>query len=340
MQRSLSAFAFAGVCSVLALCAHAQEPSALRDAPLEPREVRAWLMRIHAAANHHNFQGTFVVSAGGAVSSARIAHYCDGRNQFQRVESLDGEMRRVFRHNNTVHTLWPKNKVALVEQRELMGTFPALLQSGDDRIVEYYDVRALGNDRVAGHEVQVLQVRSRDAHRFGYRLWAERNSGLLLRAEVLGERDEVLESSAFSNVAIGTRAQPENVLQPMLRLDGYRVLRPALTRSRLEDEGWSLRPPVVGFRQVSCVKRPLDRGTETEASGAPEVLQSIYSDGLTYVSVFIEPFNATRHLRPLLTSMGATQTMSRRQGDWWVTVVGDVPVATLKMFVGALERKK
>jgi sigma-E factor negative regulatory protein RseB len=340
MRRSLSALAFAGACSVLSICVHAQEAPASGNARLEPSAVRAWLMRIHAAANHHNFQGTFVVSAGGLVSSARIAHYCDGRNQFERVESLDGEMRRVFRHNNTVHTLWPKNKLALVEQRELMSTFPALLQGGDDRIVEYYDVRALGNDRVAGHEVQVLQVRSKDPHRFGYRLWAERNSGLLLRAEVLGERDDVIESSAFSDVVIGIKAQPENVLQPMLRLDGYRVLRPTLTRTRLEDEGWSLRPPVAGFRQVSCVKRPLDRGTEPDRTGAPEVVQSIYSDGLTYVSVFIEPFNATRHVRPLLTSLGATQTMTRRQGDWWVTVVGDVPAATLKMFVGALERKK
>jgi sigma-E factor negative regulatory protein RseB len=340
IHRSLTALALAGACSVFALCAHAQPPPTSQETLLEPREVRAWLMRIHAAANHHNFQGTFVVSAGGSVSSARIAHYCDGRNQFERVESLDGETRRVYRHNNTVHTLWPKNKLALVEQRELMSTFPALLQGGDDRIVEFYDVRSLGNDRVAGHEVQVLQVRSKDPHRFGYRLWAERNSGLLLRAEVIGERDAVIESSAFSDVVIGVKPQPENVLQPMLRLDGYRVLRPALTRTRLDDEGWSLRPPVAGFRQVSCVKRPLDRGTEADRSGGPEVLQSIYSDGLTYVSVFIEPFNAARHVRPLLTSIGATQTMTRRQGDWWVTVVGDVPVATLKMFVGALERKK
>jgi sigma-E factor negative regulatory protein RseB len=30
----------------------------------------------------------------------------------------------------------------------------------------------------------------------------------------------------------------------------------------------------------------------------------------------------------------------RRQGDWWVTVVGDVPTATLRHFANALERRK
>ncbi|MDQ6680005.1 MAG: hypothetical protein M3Y67_03450 [Pseudomonadota bacterium] len=29
-----------------------------------------------------------------------------------------------------------------------------------------------------------------------------------------------------------------------------------------------------------------------------------------------------------------------RQGDWWVTIVGDAPAATLRVFAQGLERKK
>jgi sigma-E factor negative regulatory protein RseB len=32
--------------------------------------------------------------------------------------------------------------------------------------------------------------------------------------------------------------------------------------------------------------------------------------------------------------------LMRKQGDWWVTVVGDVPSATLRQFANGLERKK
>jgi sigma-E factor negative regulatory protein RseB len=56
--------------------------------------------------------------------------------------------------------------------------------------------------------------------------------------------------------------------------------------------------------------------------------------------VFIEPFDEGRHLSPQLTSAGATQTLSNRRGNWWLTVVGDVPAATLKTFAGGFERKK
>ncbi|HEV8312899.1 MAG TPA: MucB/RseB C-terminal domain-containing protein [Burkholderiaceae bacterium] len=307
-------------------------------AKAEPREVRSWLMRIHDAASHRNFQGTFVVSSGGSVSSSRIAHFCEGNQQFERIDALDGQARHVFRHNDVVHTLWPVNHLAVVEQRDLLTSFPALLQAGSDRLSENYELVAAGSDRVAGHEADVLRVKPRDALRYGYRLWADKDSGLLLRAEVLGEHDEVLESSAFSEVTIGVRPQPDAVLQPMRKLEGYRVLRSQLQRTQLEAEGWALKQAVPGFRSVSCVKRPLDGSAEPEAGGA-QVLQAIYSDGLTYVSIFIEPFNPQRHTRSMQTVIGATQTMMRRQGDWWITVMGDVPVATLRQFAVALERK-
>jgi sigma-E factor negative regulatory protein RseB len=281
------------------------------------------------------------VTGGGAVSSARIAHYCEGKNQFERSESLDGQARFIYRHNELVQTVWPASRVAMIEQRALPASFPALLQAGDDRIVDFYDVHPQGVDRVAGHEARVLLVKPKDGYRYGYRLWADQASGLLLRADVLGERGDVLETSAFSEVTIGVKPQPESVLQPMKKLDGFRVLRPVLTPTRLEAEGWSVRQPAPGFRQVSCLKRPMEgTGLVDKNSAEPQVLQTIYSDGLTYVSLFIEPFNPQRHTRPMLASVGATQTLMQQQGDWWITVVGDVPPATLRTFARELERRK
>lgn len=311
------------------------------DQAIEPTEVRGWLMRIHQAASTRNFQGTFIVSSSNSVSSARISHYCEGSNQYEKIESLDGQARNVFRHNDVVHTMWPENRIALVEQRSLLTSFPGLLQAGDDHIAEFYEMRAQGSDRVAGHEASVLFLRPRDMSRFGYRLWADKASGLLLRADVLGDHGEVLETSAFSDVSIGVRSQPETVTFPMKRLDGYKVVKSGVIPARFEAEGWQMRVPVAGFKQVSCVKRPLD-GTGRPELGIPpaQVLQTIYSDGLTYVSVFIEKFDPERHTHEMSSVIGATQTLMRRQGDFWVTVVGDVPAATLRSFAGSLERRK
>jgi sigma-E factor negative regulatory protein RseB len=88
------------------------------------------------------------------------------------------------------------------------------------------------------------------------------------------------------------------------------------------------------------MEAPSDAAASGPSGEWPAVLQTIYSDGLTYVSVFIEPYRPERHTRPALSALGATLSLAERQGDWWVTVVGDTPLATLKLFAAGLERRR
>lgn len=307
------------------------------DGPASGAEARGWLQRIHVAASQRNYQGTLVVTANGTLSSSRLAHYCEGDQFLERIEMLDGQPRRVYRHNEQVLTLWPAAKVARIEQRDAVALFPALLSGGEEQLFERYDMLAEGSDRVAGLDAAVFLLRPRDGHRFAQRLWAERASGLLLRADVLSPDGRVLETAAFTEVTIGVKAQPESVLAPMKRLDGYRLLRSAPQRTGLEAEGWRLNAPVAGFRQVSCVKRSLEGAGDGERAPSADVLQTIFSDGLTHVSVFIEPLRADRQ-RAGAAAFGATHTLMQPFGTHWVTVMGDVPMATLKQFAAALER--
>src|SRR5690242_19392316 len=184
------------ICAGLALAPNAWAGEAAKDgtSAAQAKDVRGWLMRIHEAASRRNFQGTFVVSGGGNVASARMAHFCEGSNQYERIESLDGKARNVFRHNDVVHTVWPASRIAVVEQRDLLTSFPALLQAGADNVGDWSELRQQDDERVAGHAANVLLVRAKDAHRYGYRLWSDKASGLLLRADVLSARGDVLET--------------------------------------------------------------------------------------------------------------------------------------------------
>jgi sigma-E factor negative regulatory protein RseB len=292
-----------------------------------------WLTRIHRAALENNFKGTLMVSAPGAISSAKIFHFREGLQQYEYIESLDGQPRQVFRHNEFVHTVWPKTQFVQLEQRESWGAFPALLSASSIKLADFYEIkREPGTERVAGHEADVLWLHPRDAYRFGYRLWAEKVSGLLLRADVWAQPHEVLETAVFSEVTIGVKPQPELVLRGMKPPEGYQVERVALTPIRIEEEGWALRQSIPGFYQVHCVKRSLWRSSASQQ----QVIQAVFSDGLTHVSIFIEPFDPTRHLQPVKGVVGATNTLSRRQRNSWVTVVGNVPPLTLRAFFDGL----
>ena len=306
--------------------------------PAAPGAVAAgpWLQRIQHAAATSSYQGTLMYSAGGAVSSARVLHYCEGRHTYERLEPLDGESRLQYRHNDQVLTLWPASRRALLEHRDPVAQFPALPAAADTRVLENYDLHKLGQERVAGLDADVLVLKPRDRHRFTQRLWAHRESGLLLRNDVLGPAGELLESSTFVDLRIGGKAQPELVLKPMKQLDGFNVRRPQAERTQLEAEGWVMGKAVPGFQLVSCTRRPLD----ADASPALQVLQTVFSDGLAQVSVFIERYDPQRHSKAMGSSTGASHTVMSRRGDWWLTVVGEVPMATVQQFEALLERKR
>ncbi len=65
----------------------------------------------------------------------------------------------------------------------------------------------------------------------------------------------------------------------------------------------------------------------------------MFSDGLTHVSLFVEPIAAAAPRKPLRARFGATHSLSERKGEFWLTLVGDAPLPTLQAFFDALQRR-
>ena len=304
----------------------------------DPRER---LLRMHAAAFERNYEGTMVFSAGGAVSSSRVAHFCVGDQSYERIEALDGPPQQVLRHNDKVHTLWPQSGVMLVESRQALVPGGAMADRVDPRALEQYELRAEGRDRIAGRPAEVFLLAPRDEWRYAQRLWADVASGLMLRADVIGPGRQVLESSAFSQVEIGVRPRPELVVNALRQASRWKVVQARHVPSRLEDEGWQLAGELPGFRLTSSVRRPLDVAASPDAAGeSASMLQAVFSDGLTHVSLFIERFDPARHRREVQAQMGATATLMQRRGDDWLTAMGDVPPGTLRQLLAAVQRRR
>ena len=301
----------------------------------ESRSVNDWLMRMHEASKKRSYIGTFVVSSGGAMSSAKVWHVCEGNQQVERVETLTGAPRSIFRHNDQVVTFMPDHKVVRSEKRESLGMFPELLQSTDSRIADFYRMRHEGVERVAGVEADVVELVPKDSMRFGYRIWTEQKKGLVVKLQTLDADGKVLEQAAFSELQLDAPVKMDQLIQMMGKVDGYRVEKPVMVKTTASAEGWVLKAPVAGFKPMSCYKRPA-------ASAAPgaEPLQWIFSDGLASVSIFVEPYDRQRHEKESSLSLGATQTLTRQLDTYWVTIMGEVPMATLRHFANGLERKK
>jgi sigma-E factor negative regulatory protein RseB len=294
-----------------------------------------WLQRVHEAARTRTYTGTVVVSsAEGAMSSARVWHACDAGQQVERVDSLTGTPRTTFRRNDQVMTFLPQTHVAVSERRESLGLFPQRLGAQDAPIDTYYRASAQGHERVAGFEADVVQLAPRDALRYGYRVWTERQSGLVVKMQTLDTQGHVLEQVVFSELHFDGTLSADKLGHMMDDTRGYHVVSPAQAHSEPEQEGWRLAHEVPGFRPAGCYHRAGD------GNGAS--MQWVFSDGLATVSLFVEPYDVHRHSVTVLQSMGATHAYGQRlagaAADWWLTAVGEVPAQTLQLFARELER--
>ncbi len=307
------------------------------------RSISEWLMRMHDASRKRAYVGTFVVSSASSMSSARIWHACDGDLQMDRVESLTGAPRSTFRRNDDVITFHPDSKTALAEKRDALGLFPNLLKAADSAIDQFYTARLVGVDRVAGFEADVVQLLAKDNLRYGYRVWSERKSGLVVKLQTLDTDGKVLEQAAYSELQLDAPVSMGKLSQMMANVEGYKVEKPDLVKTTALAEGWTLKAPVAGFKPMSCYKRAVAR-PDAKSENADSAMQWIFSDGLASVSLFAEVFDRQRHGQEGVMVFGATKSITRKLSDsnsqWWLTVVGEVPTQTLSSFAQGLERRK
>ena len=196
--------------------------------------------------------------------------------------------------------------------------------------------RRVGGDRVAGFETDVVQLAPKDNLRFGYRIWSEKKTGLVVKLQTLDLDGSVLEQAAFSELQLDAPVRIDKLSQMMAATDGWRVEKAEAgqdqrrgRRLAVEERRWP------GSSRSAATSARLPRAPLPEGS-----MQWIFSDGLASVSLFVEAYDRQRHAQEGLFSSGATQTLTRRVQDWWLTAVGEVPPQTLKAFAQNLERRK
>lgn len=298
----------------------------------EPRDVAEWIARMHHASLYQNYSGTFVVLSGnGSMVSSRIWHVCEGGQQIERVESLSGTPRVVFRKEGEMRTFLPQARLVRSEMREVPGVFPRVSDAKGVRPERHYVLQSIGRERVAGLDADKLSFQPQDSWRFGYRIWVDRTSGLIIKMQTLDAEGRLLEQAAFSELNLTVPFRLEPMARMMDDLQGYRLVAVPVQRTTVEAEGWTVGEAVAGFVPQGCYRK-----------GAPagHLLQCIYSDGLATLSVFWESYDAARHpVSPRIASMGATQVVSQRISDGkWVTAVGEVPAQTLQRFIDSITR--
>ncbi len=277
---------------------------------LPSQEAASWLQRLSDSARRTAYEGVFVFSHGDVMQTMHIVNRSTGALKESLLTSLDGSRREVVCRQGESLSMVVDGTGVRTERRPSSRHFPDLLPVNAAALTNWYIVRLGEMDRVAGLECRWLQLIPKDAYRWGYALCAEKNSHLPLKAMMVNEAGKPLLQYAFTEVRI--TANPRNAEQSR----GLPALEPLARNAASEVITVRQLPP--GYTRVAAVKRRLPNRPN-------EVEHWVYSDGLTHISLFIEPA-----VRPVETvrgesAKGMLNLLTRQVGNWQVTVLGDAP---------------
>ena len=302
-----------GFCGLLlAVNVHAAQEQAKLD----------WLKTAAFAGHQTDYSGVFVYQYGSHVESSRIAHIVAPDSEYEKLESLDGPKREIVRHHGQV---WCYSNHKMVQVGSLQGksSFPLLLSGQLSALNENYQIKDAGKGRVAGYDTQVILFQPKDNLRYTHKIWVHTDSGLLLKSAVLNARNEVVEQYTFTQLKMGAEADRSWIASSNeMELAANKVRPYTVAAAKIYNSGWVVDAIPDGFKKTMEILRPM-------AGKHAPVVQMVFSDGLSAISIFIEPTDTDEDDNEGLSSRGAVNLYHKVVGKNLFNVVGEVPPMTV-----------
>lgn len=290
-----------------------------------------WLDKMSQASQQQNFQGTLVIRQQDKMQAIRVKQGVTSNGSWQTLESLTGEDQTIIRHNNKVTTIFPAKKLVTISD-ELVGALdkgplhPAL-PDNRNALKKLYNLELSGQDRIANKVTQMIRMIPRDQHRYGYVFWLDQQSGLLLKCDLLDERGKVLEQLMYSDVELLSSTPNNSVDADALKT--YRKVK-LMDEPGIRQQNWQASKLPPGFELIRAVKVS-HKGREMPT------YHMVYSDGMASVSVFVEQRKAADKPVIGLSSIGPVNAYSSFMDSAYVTVIGEVPSATVRMIAESIQ---
>jgi sigma-E factor negative regulatory protein RseB len=299
----------------------------------ESQTVRSWLDRMALAVDNLTYQGTLVYTRGNRLEAMRIFHRASESGAEERVISLNGPKREVLRDQRGVRCIFPDSQSVVVDTRIADRLFPLIPPDQVANPGTAYRFSIGSTARVAELDAQVINIVPLDGYRYGYRLWLENKTAMLLKSELLDEEGEPLEQLMFTEIKIGGHIADSDLV-PDVRESGFvQVEVPQVA----DDAGLG---QVAGHWQVRSVPKGFMMTSHRHGKGVEqtEMEHFVFTDGMATVSVYVEPLRDDAAELSGFSRLGAVNVFGMRFEDHAVTAVGEVPSATVKLMATSVAR--
>lgn len=285
---------------------------------------------MHDATRTLNYDGVFVYQRGDQLESMRLIHRFADNTESERLISLSGPAREVIRRGTLVTCLSADNHGAPPDKNPPRDIIGIGFSVPVEKLESSYAFAIEGKGRVAGRDAVLVAVTPHAPDRYGYRLWLDEQTKLLLKSAILDGAGRSLEQVQFTQLEVRAEISAD-LLKP--GIDGTAFNWRTDSNGDGDDQHPQSKPAVTPDWQANW----LPRGFEFKESSLQQMADQsgptshlVYSDGLAMVSVFVEAVVDEKRALRGQSSRGAVNAFSRLDDMHQITVVGEVPLPTVK----------
>jgi sigma-E factor negative regulatory protein RseB len=177
--------------------------------PSSQDELSRTLEKFVRQGEQQLYKGTFVHLSDDGLQTIRVL----------REKDKQGEIRESFiplDNNSPESNRLLKNQYCLLDNgwkyqfQAFSSSFPFRINNKINYLSQNYHIIPVRLERVAGLNARHISFLPRDKFRYGYELWFEPETGILLKYQLINDRKETIEQYQYSNIHILQSMDPSN----------------------------------------------------------------------------------------------------------------------------------
>ncbi|CAA0087993.1 Sigma factor AlgU regulatory protein MucB [Halioglobus japonicus] len=304
--------------------------AAATDCPEAESEALQWLDRMSRSLRQVSYQGVVTLQRGDEMQVMQISHTVDGGISSERLTELTGQGAQVERDYHPVECVHPGDRLLRLE---------ALSPADRCGITMHYRFTLADDERVAGRNTVRIKIEPRDMYRFGYMMALDRETGILLKSQIISHGHQVLETMQFADLSYADVQGAPGELA-LAEVEAANAASDSIAVVHEAEHSHNEAAQSVHSVARAWVVGWLPRGFSATDASLGNSGRRTYTDGLSVFSVFLEDLNIEIKPGEGLVRQGGTITYTRGLDiagqPVLVTVIGEVPANTARMVANSV----
>lgn len=283
------------------------------------------VVKNNQAEPYHWLHGVVDESASNSADTEEVSSKKIEKIELEILALLNGPRRDILRVGNIVSYIEPEYAPYSITSANISGPIPAVFGRDISVLENNYHFVSVGKSRVLGKAAQLIRIVPKDAHRYGYWLWLDQESGLMLKLAILTRKGTLLEQIQFTHLEI-TDTLSEN-LKHLYQAELPKVIELS-SKSSETKMAWQVNWLPDGFKEVKSDRHRIN-------SGKQAVEFMLFNDGLVDLSVYVNPSRDKQRAMEYAID-GATLVLTQVVNNIEVSIVGKIPLASAKKIVSSV----